>query len=56
MTPQHTAEELEDDGSECTRCCGDGYIEGDDPLWDEGEFIRCPSCNGSGKRKDMTVW
>lgn len=41
---------------DCLICGGDGSLEGDDPLWDEGDYVRCYSCGGSGLRKDMTVW
>jgi hypothetical protein len=46
----------------CLICGGEGYIDGEDmaemdPLWyDADEVYRCCSCNGTGKRKDMTVW
>jgi len=49
-----------DDNLECTWCGGDGVWEGGrfgDPGWyDEREFYPCPSCNGTGNRKDMTLW
>lgn len=48
-----------DDDGDCFHCGGDGYVDGyeDDPLWFEpGEMERCASCNGSGLRKDMTIW
>ena len=48
-----------DDEWECLFCCGDGWLDGyeEDPLWFEpGEMDRCPSCYGTGKRKDMTIW
>jgi hypothetical protein len=48
-----------DDGN-CIWCDGEGFVPGEemgDPLWyDDNEFYRCPSCNGSGSRKDMTIW
>lgn len=50
----------DDDDYPCGYCCGDGAVENDDPIqqWDSaGEgYIKCPSCHGSGKRKDMTLW
>ena len=44
------------DSLDCTYCGGDGDVENDDPLWYDGDYRTCPSCNGSGKRKDMTLW
>lgn len=42
---------------ECTWCCGDGLVENDDPIQrGPSEYLPCPSCHGSGKRKDMTLW
>lgn len=41
----------------CTVCGGDGEVENDDPIQrGPSEFLKCYSCNGTGKRKDMTVW
>lgn len=41
----------------CSWCCGDGLVENDDPIQrGPDEFLKCPSCGGSGKRKDMTLW
>lgn len=41
---------------DCLICGGDGYVESDDPLWDDDDFVVCYSCHGSGRRKDMTIW
>lgn len=54
-------DDYEDDeyitGSGCFWCCGDGMVENDDPIQRGPEkYLKCPSCGGSGKRKDMTLW
>lgn len=49
-------EDVDPSETDCLWCGGDGEIEGDDPCWDLGEMIPCPSCHGSGLRKDMTLW
>jgi len=44
---------------DCWHCSGDGYVDGyeDDPINNcEGEYVRCSSCYGSGRAKDMTIW
>lgn len=44
---------------ECTRCGGDGFCQGDDPLWeawDEFGDIECPACGGTGDRDKQTVF
>jgi hypothetical protein len=51
--------EFEDHEGDCGFCGGDGWVDGyeDDPIfYDPDELIRCASCNGSGLRKDMTIW
>lgn len=52
-------EEYDPDAS-CLYCGGEGYLPGEefsDPLWyDRNEFYPCPSCRGTGLRKDMTLW
>ena len=46
-----------DPDSACLICGGDGMVENDDPIQrGSAEFLRCYSCNGSGKKKDMTIW
>lgn len=41
----------------CLICGGEGFVENDDPIQrGPEEFLKCYSCGGSGKRKDMTVW
>jgi hypothetical protein len=41
----------------CLICGGDGLVENDDPIQrGPDEYLKCFSCYGSGKRKDMTVW
>jgi hypothetical protein len=41
----------------CLICGGDGEVENDDPIQrGSSAYLKCYSCNGSGKRKDMTVW
>jgi hypothetical protein len=48
----------EDDG-DCFWCAGDGVVDAseEDPInYSPGEMERCSSCNGSGLRKDMTIW
>lgn len=49
-------DDVDDYEWECTYCGGEGWAEGKDPCWDEGELITCPNCHGSGLRKDMTFW
>jgi hypothetical protein len=44
-----------DPDMECWKCGGEGWVEGKDPCWDEGELVTCYSCLGSGLRKDMTT-
>lgn len=50
------------DDLECTMCNGEGQffgseIPGYDPGWHIPDRIYpCPSCNGSGRRSDMTIW
>jgi hypothetical protein len=49
----------EDYDGDCWHCGGDGYVDGyeDDPINNcEGEYVRCSSCYGSGRSKDMTIW
>lgn len=53
--PDEDESELPDD-LDCTYCGGDGFTEGKDPCWDEGELSTCPNCKGSGLKKDMTFW
>lgn len=51
--------DYDEDGADCLCCGGDGWVDGyeNDPLWySPGELERCSSCNGSGRRKDMTSW
>ena len=47
------------DDERCYWCGGEGFIPGSemgDPLWyDEDESYPCPSCYGSGLRKDMVL-
>ncbi len=49
-----------DPDDECLWCGGDGFTESNDPLWDGWDedgnpnLIPCPSCHGSGLKKDMT--
>ncbi len=56
-----------DDGSDdgesgdCYWCCGEGWVECDDPIectkfHDELGQCRCSSCGGSGLAQDMTIW
>ena len=41
----------------CLHCCGEGMVENDDPIQRGPDpYLKCFSCGGSGKRKDMTVW
>ncbi len=46
------------DSLDCTHCGGDGLCDdGADPLWScppEAHF--CHACNGSGRRRDQTIW
>lgn len=56
--PEHDFDDEESDG-DCFHCGGDGWVDGyeDDPLfYVPDELIRCCSCNGSGRAKDMTIW
>jgi len=52
--------DYDDADDRCLWCGGEGEIPGDemsDPVWyDEDEWYPCPSCHGSGLRKDMTLW
>jgi hypothetical protein len=44
---------------DCAVCGGDGWVRGyeEDPIfYAPDELIRCASCNGSGRAKDMTIW
>ncbi len=36
------------DWIDCWNGCDEGWIEGDDPLWDLGEWRRCDVCGGKG--------
>jgi len=65
MTPEPPREpdsELDDepdndDDGACYWCAGEGYDETDDPMWDGfGAIVRCKSCGGSGRARDMTIW
>ena len=59
---QCRCDEYEDDDAECSMCNGEGWffgsdLPGYDPGWhDPDGTYHCPSCNGSGNRKDMTIW
>jgi DnaJ-class molecular chaperone len=44
------------DDLDCLWCVGEGWVEGNESGWDDGDCVRCPSCGGSGLRKDMTLW
>jgi hypothetical protein len=54
----------DDEGFElsCAMCDGEGSFFGEDlptydPLWhDPDRTYPCPSCHGSGNRRDMTIW
>jgi hypothetical protein len=59
----------DDDDDYCYWCGGDGDVECPDPLecthqhlhvrTQAGHYVQfcaCASCNGSGNRKDMTIW
>lgn len=52
--------DFDDEADDCLWCGGEGYLYGDemgDPLWyDADESYPCPSCHGTGLRKDMTLW
>ena len=48
-----------DDELDCTHCGGEGFKEVDDPLWDDCDefgYGPCRSCNGTGLRKNQTVF
>lgn len=48
-----------DDDNGCFHCDGEGWTDahGEDPInFAEGEMMRCSSCGGSGRAKDMTIW
>lgn len=57
---EHDEDELDD----CWHCSGDGWVECRDPIQCTlvhienayGQDHPCESCQGSGKRKDMTIW
>jgi hypothetical protein len=57
---QWNGEDFTDD-LECTMCGGEGSFFGEDlPTYDffwhrPDRLYPCPSCNGSGARKDMTI-
>lgn len=54
--------EYEDGDAECSMCGGEGCFFGEElPAYDPGWHIAdktypCPSCNGTGNRRDMTIW
>lgn len=53
----HYSEDDFDPDAACLICGGDGLVDNDDPIQrGPEEFLKCFSCNGSGKKKDMTVW
>lgn len=62
--PNVAADEYEDEYEDdyygdlhCLHCCGEGMVENDDPIQrGPAAYLKCFSCGGTGKRKDMTVW
>lgn len=52
--------EIEKCDCPCTYGCDEGYMWGNelgDPLWyDDDELYPCPSCNGTGLARRMTLW
>jgi hypothetical protein len=51
-------DDYDDDDLECTHCGGDGLCwDGADPLGNcPDDAHRCHACNGSGKRRDQTLF
>lgn len=51
-----------DDEADCGMCGGEGWFFGEDlPTFSFGwhdpeKSYACPSCHGTGLRKDMTIW
>lgn len=58
--PEERLSDFADD--ECSFCGGDGFMVGGDmPGFDfinddPDDIYRCPSCNGSGFKKDQTIF
>ena len=49
----------EDDEFNCTRCAGTGFMEADDPLWEDAdEFgeVECGYCGGTGLREHQSIF
>lgn len=47
------------DDWDCTRCGGEGWMEVDDPMWDECDKFGwgpCNACCGTGERKHQWVF
>jgi len=52
--------DLDDDpydiASDCSWCGGEGFMESDDPMWDQDDWVSCSACGGSGNAEDQTLW
>ena len=49
----------EDNEFSCTRCAGTGFMEADDPLWEDAdEFgeVECGYCGGTGLREHQSIF
>jgi DnaJ-class molecular chaperone len=56
--PDDAWDDYYDDELDCTWCCGEGFMENDDPLWYgfDVDYVPCTACNGTGLRKHQTVF
>lgn len=56
---EYQDDDFPDERDDCTRCCGTGFVQSIDPLWDEvDEFgdTPCVACHGTGLRSHQWIF